>query len=423
MKPFCVATLFHPVGQGLFCSGHLFDQECQRKFSWIFDCGTLYSQRPIEIEIARLESLMEGDKIDAFCISHFDKDHVSGAKTLLTEVGARVLFLPYLALTERAQLIIDENADDWYAEFLIDPAAYLLTIGGEGTRVVYVAGGPDGPEAPTDDIDPNRDPRGEDRDEEPLWEPSFTKGTLVSEADAPQLYANGESHLAEVITHDQIIGLGTIWEFVFYNEHRPEQPIPKLQAAVLDILTRNRNPDSTFDGPTLLQELRKEYQDCFGYGGRAANRISLVMYSGPLRGRPVGDRARWHLFELRCYWQLFRRLFTPAPNFEIFDMGRLISGVLMTGDIYFDNEFKIRSAEAHFSARRWRRIDVLQVPHHGSSYSWYKGASNLLHNRVSVVSSASGNPKHPGPMVVSDLACHGLTRVTEQCGLIILGWL
>ncbi len=424
VSPVIVTTIFHPVGQGLFVSGSFYGNDCTRKFTWFFDCGAHHDQGPVESEVNRLETELHKYPVDMFCISHFDKDHISGAQLLLQGLGAKVLILPYMNLTDRMQLLIEEGADDWYADFLVDPAAFIFRITEGRTRVIYVEGGPDQPDQPPDLDDPDQEDSNDSRDDNYPLNPHFPQGDPVSVADAPGLHALGKQAHAEVITHDQTVSLGGRWEFVFFNETRRNKPIAKLQDDVLALVNENRHEDGTYNGKEMLCELRKLYEVCFGYGGQNANRISLVMYSGPTKRRsasfpPFRHHPKYH----RYCWEIMESFDIIAPNTDVRDQGTLVLGTLLTGDIFFDREPKIRAAEVHYSPKRWRRIDILQVPHHGSSHSWYAGASALFNNRVSVFSAGSGSRRHPGAMVKGDLVNSGPTYVNEHKGLFLVGWI
>src|SRR3546814_4707900 len=82
-----VDLLFHPVGQGMFASGHLKRTNSNdTEFSWIYDCGSA-SAGQLEIgAVNRLAAHLGGPKprIDLLVISHFDHDHISGIPHLLS---------------------------------------------------------------------------------------------------------------------------------------------------------------------------------------------------------------------------------------------------------------------------------------------------------------------------------------------------
>lgn len=97
---------FHPVGQGLFCSGELFSlcdtsiSNPRNLFRWVYDCGTSSKRSLLDeaIDQAFTAPLCKQETeptIDLLVISHFDKDHISGLPKLLnnytdTEKTARI---------------------------------------------------------------------------------------------------------------------------------------------------------------------------------------------------------------------------------------------------------------------------------------------------------------------------------------------
>jgi len=88
---------FYAVGHGLFSSGQLLKINPDCRFNWVFDCGSKNSKY-WNREIAYYKSSIQPDKIHLLCISHFDKDHIEGAKTLLTEYPIISLVMPYFPL-------------------------------------------------------------------------------------------------------------------------------------------------------------------------------------------------------------------------------------------------------------------------------------------------------------------------------------
>src|SRR3546814_17204983 len=92
-----VDLLFHPVGQGMFASGHLKRTNSNdTEFSWIYDCGSA-SAGQLEIgAVNRLAAHLGGPKprIDLLVISPFDHDHISGLPHLLSTFALKRILLP-----------------------------------------------------------------------------------------------------------------------------------------------------------------------------------------------------------------------------------------------------------------------------------------------------------------------------------------
>ena len=83
----CFHYHFHPVKQGLFASGVLYKANTPRPlFLWVYDCGTVSSQSPLEWpeKVAELKRFAHGkESIELLTLSHFDNDHISGVTALL----------------------------------------------------------------------------------------------------------------------------------------------------------------------------------------------------------------------------------------------------------------------------------------------------------------------------------------------------
>ncbi len=79
---------FHNIGQGLFYSGTITNNDTQ--FDFIFDCGTISDNKELRRQIDELDN-----NIDMVVISHLHKDHVSALPYLLRTKKVDKIFLPY----------------------------------------------------------------------------------------------------------------------------------------------------------------------------------------------------------------------------------------------------------------------------------------------------------------------------------------
>lgn len=83
--------VFHKAGQGLFYSGHLFDNS----FRFVYDCGTRNSQKELENEID--DEFEKDAEIDFIVVSHLHYDHISRLQYLINRVKrVKKLFLPFI---------------------------------------------------------------------------------------------------------------------------------------------------------------------------------------------------------------------------------------------------------------------------------------------------------------------------------------
>ncbi|MBI1331265.1 MAG: hypothetical protein GC165_00125 [Armatimonadetes bacterium] len=332
--------------------------------------------------------------------------------------------MPYVRLADRILIALESDANGPYLQFLVDPVAFMQAGELAADEVILVEGGADYPDAPPSDDNNDDDSSHEGSNEEYSFVPDLPPGDDVSELDTPLLADNTKMSKVRISSHDQTITMRGLWEFVFYNEHRPDLDLTQFEKSILALIDECWNKNNYTLSDDFLPRARKIYEDTFGKGGRNANRISLVMYSAPLKRRKFVDWRHYHPIEFEHYlWHCFDIMRPKRYNRNVHVLGSQISGLLLTGDIFFTSATGVQNARTHFGGRRWNRIEVLQVPHHGSSESWHVGASNLFQHRVSVFSSKAGNRKHPGKMVLDDLASTWLVRVTETDPFSVIGWI
>ena len=118
---------FHGVGQGLFYSGHLF-QDKKSVFQFIYDCGTLFKLDMPILQSAINEIRCYGTTVNALFLSHLDKDHISGVPYLLEQYTIENVFLPYFSPQELLLLATQNDiseSSDLYNIYL-DPIGYFL---------------------------------------------------------------------------------------------------------------------------------------------------------------------------------------------------------------------------------------------------------------------------------------------------------
>ena len=83
--------IFHTVGQGAFYSEKI-RRDKDRVFRMVYDCGSI-SLPELDL-IKRIKSDFDDDmNVDILFISHFDKDHTNGIKTL----NPRTIVIPFLS--------------------------------------------------------------------------------------------------------------------------------------------------------------------------------------------------------------------------------------------------------------------------------------------------------------------------------------
>ncbi len=111
----------HGVGQGSFHSATIEANDGRRshRFDYVYDCGALRGRGPTE-ELKRAIQRMDIDKrqnmtgagvIDLLVLSHYDQDHINGAKLLIHRYKVRRIVVPYLGPRELALVLASQAAN------------------------------------------------------------------------------------------------------------------------------------------------------------------------------------------------------------------------------------------------------------------------------------------------------------------------
>jgi hypothetical protein len=322
--------------------------------------------------------------------------------------------MPYFPLIERLQIALETpNLSQNYLQFLVDPAGYMFAAAGDNLGEVIMIGG--GPE-PREQGEEPEPPGGDDDDSFDLHRPDTKMREPPPNEDLHGVSPDDSSRPVRVFTHEKPFKVGRQWEFMFFNEHVPSMNLPSLRKQVVELLRKFRRDDGSFDGVELLRELKPIYAAQFGSSGPSKNRISLVTYSGPI-GSPSID----------CSW--IGGSLVPIPSQQSFRYYHsfkpveppLKVAITYFGDFPLDQEVRLQAIQRHLQLWRWSRIDVIQVPHHGSRRSWFRGAAAWFSNGVSIISSRRVSKKHPSEMVLDDLNTHGVMLVNERQGARLSG--
>jgi hypothetical protein len=315
--------------------------------------------------------------------------------------------MPYFPLVERIQIALGtSDISDEYLDFLIDPVGYMFEAAdGELREIVLIAGG--GPpeesqrDAPQDLPAPPSDES---------WKLRYPD-TEIPQSSADQSIqgasAASQGKSVRVFTHQKPFTVG-VWEFMFFNEHIPGKNAPALERKVAEIILKHPRKDGAFDGKELLAELKALYVLTFP-GGAAQNRISLIVYAGPI------DRQ---LLEYVGVWGSLAPAWLPEDYFPrhewiVSSSPERKASIGYFGDFPLTKPERVTTVQNHFSLHRWNRLQVVQIPHHGSIHSWYAGASKEFHHGISVISSARHSKDHPSQIVIDDLDKYGVVLVNE----------
>lgn len=441
------AYRFHPVGQGLFCTGTLTPyEETPAQFHWTFDCGSMAKKADwiSQVEWYR-DLILQNDTLNLLCISHFDKDHVSGLAELLKDRHIDTVVIPYYTPVERLVLgSMQERRrgedDSEYHSFLSNPIAYLIEHAASIRQVVVVhRSPPEGPDWPFGGTTPPDTPTRRLTDRQldkqlthekgkPQWEKThwLVKSPDSQPSPIPPPFAIGlkdslTSWYGDLgfvgekwrLTAARAVDSTTLqqWEFMFF--HKPECP-DTIRNLIWDINTilweEERRGGGQFTLADALQnqgirsKIKNAYRRAFP-GGKRFNTAGLCTYSGPveerLRYTEISGPLLWHGFPPTGHlddwiWRLHHGPFWHSQPRR--------PSILYSGDADFTPREHRCELMNFLSADRWREIHVLQVPHHGSQNNWQVGSANEFCHQWSVFSAdPQYRHHHPDQPVLIDL--------------------
>ncbi|HMO03757.1 MAG TPA: hypothetical protein PKC67_03300 [Kiritimatiellia bacterium] len=434
---------FHPVGQGLFASGILLPwRDGQMPFHWVFDCGSMANDRDCIPQVRPYRDLvLRDDVLNLLCISHFDKDHVSGLAELLAGRHVDTVVIPYYTPIERLVIgSVQESRrrgggdDGEYHDFLSNPAAFIIERAASVRQILFVyRTHPEDPAWPYGDgMDPdsplwgledrpfNRDRQHDKHDVEnkswgvKVWEPRipgesprFAHGLKDSLSTWPGIVGfvgeNCNLRAVDLLGKNYLVE----WEFLFF--HKPEHPdrITRLIGRIDSILHAEAAEFGFL--PTLANALGNKrirdkikgvYKAVFPDSKRF-NSSGLCMYSGPL-----ADYLQWSHISCAQVWHGLPPLGSSSHDkfgfYEHVHVWR--PGILYSGDADYQPSAHRIELRKFLTEDRWRNIHILQVPHHGSRYNWEVGSSNEFAHSWSVFcADPEKKDHHPHQEVVLDL--------------------
>lgn len=404
---------FHPVGQGLYASGHLYEEPAitaQPFFTWVYDCGTISSKVLVHNATKLLQTALGGaekPRLGLVVVSHFDKDHISGLVNLLMNFHVEVLLMPYLLPWQRAAVVFGNGGyvSKRDRAFILDPVGTIASMRGVTVdRLVWVPSDaqngafdgdfPDTPESfeeqrvlEIDDGDPSDD-----------WQEWEVSRQLQSGLKVSILRPGGRLYIRG------------IWEFVPYHDANiafsPDASFLADASRKLEWLLKA--PQHAFKDD-VLKRLKELYERRF-VDSKQRNVISLFMYAGSLPTTSIAHCG--------CATPL-------AENYKsecVFPLSDMVN-VIYTGDGYLDSQQRWSALQSHMGTRRMQEILVFQVMHHGADANWHAGLAKKIRPQLSIFSSdpSRGKRPHPHTMVARDFAPYRPVRVDRLYGLNLAG--
>lgn len=405
---------FHPVGQGLYASGHLYEETKTSKepfFSWVYDCGTISSNTLVHNATKLLKATLGGGvkpRLGLVVISHFDADHISGLVNLLMNFHVEVLLMPYLLPWQRAAIVFGRGTYVSRRDraYILDPAGTIAAIPGiQVDHIVWVAAS-DQNNALDGDIAEDPVPR----DGAPIL--TIDEGAPEGDLQSWEVNRGPSLGIAKVsmLRPGGRLRIGDIWEFVPYQDasiaHQPDASFLADASAKLDWLLKA--PIEAFKDDAL-KRLKRLYEARFT-DSKQRNIISLFVYAGTLpTARMTGCACASPLatnYANMCFYHHFETV-----------------NIIYTGDGYLDTPARLSNLSTHLGVRRMREILVFQVMHHGADANWYPGLAHKINPGTSIFSSdpTRGKRPHPHEPVELDFAAYDPKQVDRFIGLSLAG--
>lgn len=413
---------YHPVGQGLFCTGEFTSiRPIAQRFFWVHDCGaTFINQSDLLREVDRVRTdIGPSHKIDLLILSHFDADHIAGLRALLPGITVEQVVLPYMAPSDRILLAMQatEDGDPAFAEFLYDPPGFLASLAGEGTiRTVTYIGGPDNAPEITNIFRRDVPPFVSDAEREaiPVTMTIGFDDVLLDEIDPPFRRPGDRHPQVQHAPSSTRLFVGAGWEFLFHNKPAWQGNLPALRTQVDDFLAKV--DAGALALPEAINHIRAAYRasEQFGSSPVGRNEISLITYAGPAEPSGVKLRVFDHHASL---WPVsigpIARCWTVPGSFRRPDKP---AGLLYTGDLTLDVPLR-QIVRTKWKEQRWRRIGFVQMPHHGANLAWQETDPSQWHHRHSVFSYGIANSYgHPATRLLNVMHGHGPLLVNEHQG-------
>lgn len=414
-----VVSQQHAIGHGGFHSGSLgLHRPCVR---WIYDCGALRSSgttalaRAIEDYVtkgARFSSdLAQGRersvRVDLLFVSHFDADHVSGLKSLLSAVAVDTVVVPYLdpvaqfAVLAEAAASPDAGSLAELTKLVFSPETWFRRNGGARRLLQIRPGSPGLGQGPFQESRPQLPDIG--RFGAQQFHPTIVdpQGRAV-QGQRPTRTASARSGLQALVAEPGTTILvharkfWTDWGFVPYVHPATSEAIERARAAAAKLVGVPVE-DPTFK-KLLLPYLnsgrfrRSLKQIYIEQGLGDANAVSLSLYAGPMPMDPIRHRR---VVGVGC------------------DSDRSRSGWLLTGDAKLGNPSRRKAWLNYYKPVR-EQVGDLMLPHHGAAVNFHSDILDAVCEDANLfITAGAYDPKRPHEDVVQALAGRTISSVTE----------
>lgn len=429
---FDVSYKFWPVGQGLFSSGKLRvkpGDSNEKYFHWVYDCGTMSKQELLKNSIKKYKKSFyypskTKSKIDLVVISHFDKDHISGLVELLKTFSIQTLLLPYMPLWQRLIIAFDEKIDsaDGMFQFFINPVQYISAISeGSVNEILFVR---PGNVRPGNEGDPDPENQGNSNKSSDdggnliinTARSDINDSSLIDRKKKMNVQYSGKKINVQY-SREKI----KIWEFIPYNDASVcfSKSASNTWSAFKANVAQHRDALLQSPNKTALDDIKKIYDRQFGSDSKSRNIISLFLYAG----YPSSRRSE-RLYINSVVHSLEKNLLSRIYRHIHYSNEYMRAGVLYTGDGYLDTPDKLDKLLSRIGLLRIKKINCLQVMHHGSRANWYAGIAKTIEPYISIFcSDPSHQYNHPHGEVVRDFLKYNPVQVDTTNSVEIISWI
>ncbi len=352
--------VFRPVGQGLFYTGSLLNGH----YNFVYDCGSENNQKILNEEIKNYKNEIKASFnckpiIDFVIVSHLHKDHYSGLYELLRNFRVNKIYLPYLGL-------FNENVLRLYIY-------YDLYVNNE-----------------------KRQNQKENIDE--LYK---LIESLYGLNDSDFLKDNIQE-IKHVKSTEEIKCFDSeniYWEFRFLYNEVDQNKIAAINSACENFL-KNANCENMQKfiekNKHNINMIAQAYKQILGRGNEL-NNTSILLLHNPKK--EVNSVHYTNCDNCKCI-----RMFCDRDGCYRYNRNMTSQGItLLTGDI----KFNVAIANELKSYIEYKKISVLQIPHHGSISNWDAFRKHSINSEIYVISFGHGNRYgHPNIKVIGDLICN-----------------
>jgi hypothetical protein len=385
----------HGVGQGGFHSSGIYALTNERSivfqkrfpFELVFDCGTsctgprgLKKKDFLKQHIQGHEP--DGCTVDAFFISHLDRDHYEGAEQLCKSKTVLRIFLPYFSVEEIILLILDQIVND----IGISTAFINAMLGiARGTKTLFnvpvtIVGG-----SSTQDSNTQFPPSTVQADR-------LIAETLQDDGKAIPIGSVIPSGASIVLRAQEHRLPWRLRPWSYKQSAAAQSAMEALVSSIpeLDNVRTARLPISATDLEAIenrkhdiRQECKKVIENAKGVGAGDFNSPSLCLYSGPVS----------HMSPT------YRISYVDRGNSADF-LAANPSGWLTTGDSVLRTQWpEFRSCYEDVLGL----IGTFVVPHHGAVKNHSPSFADIMGSRLAVVCARQYSEHHPHADVLNAL--------------------